>query len=50
KRCRSVADAHGAELAAVATSAVREAENRSDFLDRAWDEAGVSVEVISGFE
>ena len=50
KRCRSVADAHGAELAAVATSAVREAENRSEFLDRAWEEAGVSVEVISGFE
>jgi exopolyphosphatase/guanosine-5'-triphosphate,3'-diphosphate pyrophosphatase len=50
KRCRSVADAHGAELAAVATSAVREAENRAEFLGRAWDEAGVSVEVISGFE
>lgn len=50
KRCRSVADAHGAELAAVATSAVREAENRAEFLHRAWDEAGVSVEVISGFE
>src|SRR3546814_6528528 len=28
KRCRSVADALGAEIAAVATSAVREAENR----------------------
>lgn len=50
RRCRSVADAHGAELAAVATSAVREAENRREFLDRAFDEAGVSVEVISGFE
>lgn len=50
RRCRSVADAHGAELAAVATSAVREAENRRDFLDRAYDEAGVSVDVISGFE
>ncbi|WP_436794202.1 Ppx/GppA phosphatase family protein [Actinospongicola halichondriae] len=50
RRCKSVADAHGAELAAVATSAVREAENRRDFLDRAYDEAGVSVEVISGFE
>ncbi len=49
-RCRAVADAHGAELAAVATSAVREAENRREFLDRAYDEAGVSVEVISGFE
>jgi len=50
KRCRRVADAHGAELAAVATSAVREADNRREFLDRAFDEAGVSVEVISGFE
>ena len=50
KRCRSVAEAHGAELAAVATSAVREADNRREFLDRAYDEAGVSVEVISGFE
>ncbi len=50
RRCRDVADAHGAELAAVATSAVREAENRREFLDRAYDEAGVSVDVISGFE
>ena len=50
RRCRAVADAHGAELAAVATSAVREAENRRVFLDRAFDEAGVSVEVISGVE
>jgi exopolyphosphatase / guanosine-5'-triphosphate,3'-diphosphate pyrophosphatase len=50
QRCRQVAAVHGAELAAVATSAVREADNRREFLDRAWDEAGVSVEVISGFE
>lgn len=50
RRCREVADAHDAELAAVATSAVREAENRREFLDRAWAEAGVRVEVISGFE
>ena len=50
RRCRAVADAHGAALSAVATSAVREAENRRVFLDRAYDEAGVSVEVVSGFE
>lgn len=50
RRCRDLAEAHGAALAAVATSAVREAENRSDFLDRAAVEAGVTVEVISGFE
>lgn len=50
QRCRRIAEGYGAEIAAVATSAVREADNRREFLDRAWDEAGVSVEVISGFE
>jgi exopolyphosphatase / guanosine-5'-triphosphate,3'-diphosphate pyrophosphatase len=50
RRFRGVADAHGAEVAAVATSAVREAENRRVFLDRALEEAGVDVDVISGFE
>lgn len=50
RRCREVADAHGAEVAAVATSAVREADNRREFIDRAWAEAGVHVDVVSGFE
>ena len=49
-RFRQVAAIHGARLRAVATSAVREAENRAAFLQRARDEAGVEVEVISGFE
>jgi len=49
-RFREVADVHGARLAAVATSAVREAENRSVFLERARAEAGVDVEIISGVE
>jgi exopolyphosphatase/guanosine-5'-triphosphate,3'-diphosphate pyrophosphatase len=49
-RFREVADAFGAPVTAVATSAVREAENRQAFLNRARDEAGVDVEVISGFE
>jgi exopolyphosphatase/guanosine-5'-triphosphate,3'-diphosphate pyrophosphatase len=35
---------------AVATSAVREAKNRSEFVDRIRDEAGLSIEVISGSE
>ena len=48
--CRHVADAHRAEAVAVATSAVREAENREDFLRRAREEAGIEVEVVSGFE
>ena len=49
-RMREVAESMGAQVHAVATSAVREAENRSEFLDRAEREAGVHVEVISGFE
>jgi exopolyphosphatase/guanosine-5'-triphosphate,3'-diphosphate pyrophosphatase len=48
-RFRQVAAIHGAAVRAVATSAVREAENRGVFLDRARAE-GVEVEVISGFE
>ena len=38
------------EVVAVATSAVREAPNRRDFLKRVKDEAGVNVKVISGEE
>lgn len=49
-RCRAIADAHGAPVRAVATSAVREAANQGDFIRRAFAEAGVVVEVISGFE
>ncbi len=49
-RCRTIADSFGAELHAVATSAVREAENRDVFLRRAWEEAQVVVDVVSGSE
>jgi exopolyphosphatase / guanosine-5'-triphosphate,3'-diphosphate pyrophosphatase len=48
-RFQQVAAIHGAGVRAVATSAVREAENRTEFLDRARA-VGVEVEVISGFE
>ena len=44
------AASYGADVRAVATSAVREADNRREFLDRAAGEAGVEVEVISGTE
>ncbi|MCU0272209.1 MAG: Ppx/GppA family phosphatase [Acidimicrobiales bacterium] len=50
RRFRAVADAAGADITAVATSAVREAANRDEFLQRAWDEAGIDVDVISGVE
>jgi exopolyphosphatase/guanosine-5'-triphosphate,3'-diphosphate pyrophosphatase len=47
---RRIADAAGAEVHAVATSAVREAENRDEFVRRARDEAGVVVHVVPGVE
>lgn len=49
-RFSSLAAAHDAELHAVATSAVREADDPSVFLQRAKAEAGVDVHVISGVE
>jgi exopolyphosphatase/guanosine-5'-triphosphate,3'-diphosphate pyrophosphatase len=49
-RFRQVAEVHGAPVTAVATSAVREADNRDTFIERAWLEAGVHVEVITGVE
>ncbi len=49
-RFRQVAAVHGAPITAVATSAVREADNRHELIDRAWAEAGVHIEVVSGVE
>jgi exopolyphosphatase/guanosine-5'-triphosphate,3'-diphosphate pyrophosphatase len=49
-RFRQLADSSGAPVTAVATSAVREAKNADEFIRRARAEAGVDVEVISGFE
>jgi len=50
RRFRQLADSFDAEITAVATSAVREAANRDEFVRRAHDEAGIEVEVISGVE
>jgi exopolyphosphatase/guanosine-5'-triphosphate,3'-diphosphate pyrophosphatase len=49
-RFRRIADTFGAEVHAVATSAVREAENREEFLEAALVNANVGVHVISGGE
>lgn len=50
RHMKRIADAHGAKVRAVATSAVREADNQRDFLRAVRSETGVKVEVISGTE
>ena len=50
RRFRQVADSFDADITAIATSALREASNRAHFLQRAMQEAGISVEVVSGAE
>lgn len=50
KRFRQVADISGASIRAVATSAVREAENREEFVRRARDDADIDVEIVTGVE
>ena len=50
ERFRQIADMWEADIAAVATSATREALNRQEFIGRARTEAGVEIAVISGME
>lgn len=49
-RFRKIAEISDAKIYAVATSAVREAENAEDFIGRARREAGIDVNIISGVE
>ena len=48
RRMKRIADSHGATIRAVATSAVREANNRDVFVERVRAATGIDVEVISG--
>lgn len=50
QRFRRVAETFDADISAVATSAVREAANRQEFIDRARADAGIDVQIISGVE
>ena len=49
-RFAQLAEIWQARVVAVATSAVREAQNRDEFISRAAAEAGIDVEVVSGVE
>ena len=50
RRYAALCQRHRARVRAVATSAVREARNRDQIVGRARDEAGLSLEVVSGRE
>ncbi len=50
KMFSGIAASEKAEIRAVATSAVREANNRNEFLDRVKQELGIDIEVVSGQE
>ena len=49
-RFKKIADSHNAIMRATATSAVREALNKNDFIAAVQKRTGVEIEVISGLE
>jgi len=50
KNFTKIAESEKASIRVVATSAVREAINKSEFIEQALSETGIGVEVISGAE
>jgi exopolyphosphatase/guanosine-5'-triphosphate,3'-diphosphate pyrophosphatase len=50
RRYASVCKRHGAQVRAVATSALREAKNREEIVRRVKRDAGLTLEVVSGRE
>lgn len=50
KRFQKIAESYNAEIRGVATSAVREALNKDEFLRRVRNETGIKIEIASGFE
>lgn len=51
RRCRRIIDCHEVDqVLAVATSAVREADNGTEFLDAASRQTGIAARIISGVE
>lgn len=47
-RFKNLSDFYGAKMRAVATSAVREAENKNEYIDLIYRKTGIKVEVIEG--
>lgn len=50
KRFKALAEVQNAQIRAIATSALREAKNRDQFIERAENEVGIKIEIVSGYE
>lgn len=50
QRFAKLAETHGAKIRAIATSAVREAQNKLEFIQKVKKTSGVDIEVVSGNE
>lgn len=50
KHFAKIAQSENAKIKAVATSAVREAQNKDEFIKRVKEETGIDIEVVSGAE
>jgi exopolyphosphatase/guanosine-5'-triphosphate,3'-diphosphate pyrophosphatase len=50
KKFKGLADSAGSKVRAIATSAVREAINQSEFIRRVKEETGIKIETASGIE
>lgn len=50
KRYKIVCENFNAVIRAVATSATREALNRNEFINNVYEETGIRIEVVSGYE
>ncbi|MCX8057339.1 MAG: Ppx/GppA family phosphatase [Ignavibacteria bacterium] len=50
KQFKTKIEEYGAVTHAIATSAIREAENRDEFLNYVKDNLGIEIKVVSGFE
>lgn len=45
---KKIAQFYGADVRAIATSAVREAKNKEEFIDRVFEQTGIDVEAVNG--